>query len=134
MQHNEVARPDRTTFPMSKDLVHPSRVIHQHTIFQRHRGGSLPPGAITTIPFFEALHTGPRPLARNIEPIRTRKPSSEKFRFLRNELLANFGSLNTISVDWALKHMVHVCVRHDLPSESYSTPMADRYRQNFENR
>jgi hypothetical protein len=118
LEHNDVPLGDRTISPMSEDdLVHPSQMIHQYTMFRRHPGGSLPSGAIPMIPFFEALHAGPGPLARSIEQIRGRKPSSRKFRFLRDELLVNFDSLNTVGVDWALKQMVQVCVRRDLPPE-----------------
>jgi hypothetical protein len=118
VQHNNVALRDRTIFPMGEDdLVHPSQMIHQYTMFRRHPGGSLPSGAIPMIPFFEALHAGPGPLVRSIEQIRARKPNSRKFPFLGDELLINFVSLNTSAVDWALKQMVQVCVRRDLPPQ-----------------
>jgi hypothetical protein len=115
LQHNSTPPEKRTVSSMAEaDLVHPSQMVHQYTMFRRQPGGPLPSFSIPMIPFFESLHAGPDPLERSIRQIRDRKPGSKTFAFLRDDLLVNFGSLSTGQVDWALKQMVRACVGRNL--------------------
>jgi hypothetical protein len=118
VQHNDVRLEERAISPMAEnDLVHPSQMIHQYTMFRRQPGGPLPSFSIPMIPFFEALHAGPGPLERSVAQIRGRKPGTKTFAFLRDGLLVNFDSLMTIQVDWALKQMVQACVLRSVPPD-----------------
>ena len=97
------------------DLMHPSQMVHQYTMFRRQPGDRLPCASIPMIPFFEALHAGPAPLERSLRQIRGRQPGSKTFAFLLDNLLVNFGQLTTEQVDWALKQMVQACLCRDSP-------------------
>jgi hypothetical protein len=114
IQHNETEIEDRTIAPMSQDdLVHPSQMVHQFTMFLRRPGADLPSFSIPMIPFFESLTVGPEALRRAASQIRKR--SSRCFPFLRGDLLINFAKLKPADVDWCLKQMVQASSRKGLP-------------------
>lgn len=114
VQHNEIPAEQRSIEPMSQDdLVHPSQMVHQFTMFQRHPGGELPSFSIPMIPFFESLTVGPPAIERAVDQIKNR--SSLSFPFLRGDLQINFSKLKAADVDWCLKQMVQASVRRKLP-------------------
>lgn len=119
VQHNDVPPEKRTISPMGPaDLMHPSQMVHQYTMFRRQPGDALPSFSIPMIPFFEALHAGPAPLERSLRQLRGRQAGSKTFAFLRDDLLINFSRLTTEQVDWALKQMVQARLCRDSPPDA----------------
>ena len=52
-QYSSLAREERMVVPMRlQDLVHPSQMIYQYTMFRRYPGAALPCFSIPIIPFF----------------------------------------------------------------------------------
>jgi hypothetical protein len=113
IQHNDIAESERSTVPMSQeDLVHPSQMIHQYTMFRRNPGKPLPCFSIPMIPFFEYLSGGELALMRALQQIRGR--TSRRFQFLGSKLLVNFDTLQVASVDWCLKQMLQACIAREI--------------------
>jgi hypothetical protein len=109
LQHHELTEKDRAVLPMDKmDLVHPSQMVHQYTMFRRRPGGNLPCFSIPMIPFFEFLHIGEDPIHEVTLQIRERK--SKTIPFLIDGLIVNFQQLTCAQVDWCLKQMIQACV------------------------
>lgn len=118
LQHNEIPTDRRTIAPVAEeDLVHPSQMICQYTMFRRRPGAPLPCFSIPMIPFFESLHAGPEPLERSLHQIRARQPGSKTFAFLRDDLRICFDHLKTDQVAWAAKQMIRASVARQMPPE-----------------
>jgi hypothetical protein len=109
IQHHETKPGERGMIPMPlEDLVHPSQMVHQYTMFRRRPGDPLPCFSIPMIPFYEYISVGIAAIARAIDQIRNR--TSRCFPFLGEDLLVNFERLDARQVDWCLKQMVQCCV------------------------
>ena len=90
------------------ELVHPSQMIYQYTMFQRSPGALLPCFSIPMIPFFyylsgrtEAIDLAKRALERR---------SVKDVDLLGDGTRFNLSMLYTAQVDWLLKQMVQACV------------------------
>jgi hypothetical protein len=109
IQHNDTAASERDMVPMPlEDLVHPSQMVCQYTMFRRYPGNPLPCFSIPLIPYFESISFGNAALSRAIDQIRMR--TSKSFSFLGENLLVNFEKLDAAQVDWCLKQMVQCCI------------------------
>lgn len=110
MQHNYTRPEERDIVPMDlHELVHPSQMIHQYTMFRKYPGKKLPCFSVIMIPFFsflggddeafgrakQLLHAGPR----------------ERTALMGDGVFFNLADLDTASVDWILKQMTEVMVR-----------------------
>lgn len=109
LQHSLLAAEQRTIVPMGQeDLVHPSQMIHQYTMFRRSPAARLPCFAIPMIPFFiylsgrtEAIDHATRALATG---------ARHDLDLLNDGTRINLSSLDIPDVDWLLKLIVQACL------------------------
>lgn len=96
---------ERTMVPMeASEMVHPSQMIHQYTMFRRHPRRALPCFSVPMIPFF-AYVSGHR------DAIEHAVSAIEREGKLDVDLLGdgtrfNLSQLDLPQVDWALKQML----------------------------
>ena len=113
LQHRKLRPHERTIAPMSQqDLVHPSQMIHQFTMFRRHPGAPLPCFSIPMIPFFNYVGGDQQAIVRATEALKFGQ--REKAVLLSDTTQINFALLDVKQVDWALKQIVQTCVSQDL--------------------
>ena len=86
-----------------RDLVHPTQMIHQYTMFRREPGAALPCFSIPVIPFFSYLSGDPSYMERSVTGI-------DAENFLGDGTRINFKRLTVEQVDWALKQIVRAAV------------------------
>lgn len=116
IQDRLLPREQRTVVPMNLDeLVHPSQMIHQYTMFRRHPHKSLPCFSMPMIPFFMYLSGKREALLFALNVLR-RGPRSN-LEFLGDGTQFNFEQLDTLQVDWALKQMVQGLVALERPPD-----------------
>jgi hypothetical protein len=121
LQHVRTPVERRTIAAMAPaDLVHPSQMIHQFTMFRRFPGKALPCFSIPMIPFFGFLSGKTSALADAIGRLDER--TGQVVNFFGDGTRANFALLERPQVDWALKQMVQACLRLEIQ------PFADLYR------
>lgn len=113
IQHRHTSEARRTVMAMQEEeLVHPSQMIHQYTMFRKAPGAPLPSFSIPMIPFFAWLSGKPHALASTTA--RLQSANGPVLDFLGEGTLVNFVGLDIGSVDWTLKQMVRACVRQDI--------------------
>ena len=90
------------------DLVHPSQMIHQYTMFRRSPAAALPCFAMPTISFFAYLSgdTGALDSASRALGFGRR----DDVDLLGDGTRINLSMLNVAQVDWALKQIVQSCL------------------------
>ena len=99
----------RTIVPMNLDeMVHPSQMIHQYTMFRRQPAGLLPCFSMPMIPFFAYL-SGKRNAISYATDALTRERRGD-VDILGDGTRFNFGMLEVSQVDWALKQMVQAFI------------------------
>ena len=104
----------RQVEPMTADeLVHPSQMIHQYTMFKRRPAKRLPCFSVPLIPFFSFLGGDDGAIARATQALRN--SNSQRVDLVGDGTLMNLELLDTVQVDWALKQIVQAAVRLGLP-------------------
>lgn len=99
----------RTMTPMkSEELVHPSQMIHQYTMFRRCPAGALPCFAIPMIPFFGYLSGRSEALEHAIQELIVGR--RQDLNLLGDGTRINLSRLDVAHVDWSLKQIVEVCL------------------------
>ncbi|MEO8296716.1 MAG: hypothetical protein ABI574_02820 [Burkholderiales bacterium] len=95
----------RTIEPMNEaDLVHPSQMIHQYTMFRRHPGKPLPCFSMPMLPFFAYL--GGKQDAMQQATARLNESLVTHVDLVGDETIMNLSQLSLQQVNWALKQMV----------------------------
>lgn len=109
LQQRQLSSKQRTIVPMKHDeLIHPSQMIHQYTMFRRSPGATLPCYSIPQIPFFCYLSGRKEALDHATRELQLRK--REGVDLLGDGTRINLSMLNVAQVDWALKQMVQACL------------------------
>lgn len=109
IQHRYTPLERRSIEPMpDESIVHPSQMIHQYTMFRKFPGKVLPCASLLMIPFFEWMSGKREALSLATRRIEERQGTTSNF--FGDDVLVNFASLQTGSVDWNLKQMVRVCL------------------------
>ena len=109
LQYRLLTPEQRTIVPMGPDdLVHPSQMIYQYTMFRRSPAAALPCFAMPTIPFFAYLSgdTGAVDSASRALGFGRR----DDVDLLGDGTRINLSMLNVAQVDWALKQIVQSCL------------------------
>jgi hypothetical protein len=118
IQDRLLLREQRTMVPMNLDeLVHPSQMIHQYTMFRRHPGKFLPCFSMPMIPFFMYLSGKKEALLISLNALR-RDPRSNVM-LLGDGTEFNFEQLDTLQVDWILKQIVQGLVALERPPDNH---------------
>jgi hypothetical protein len=105
LQHRDLPEAQRTIVPMDlAQLVHPSQMVHQYTLFRHSPGAPLPCFSIPMIPFFALLGGSPGMLEQAIAQLES--SSRDQLNLLSDGTLINLTQLDIAQVDWALKQMV----------------------------
>jgi hypothetical protein len=116
-QDRYLSRDQRSTVPMNLDeLVHPSQMIHQYTMFRRQPNAPLPCFSIPMIPFFSYLSGNHEVLERAIQAISGGRQSG--LDLVGDGTIFNLSRLDTVTVDWVLKQMVQGLVALGMDSDS----------------
>ena len=104
-QHRLLKPEERTVLPMHQDqLVHPSQMIHQYTMFRHSPGKALPSSTVIMIPFFAYL-SGSHEVLHHANRELISKVSGNGIDLLGDGTRVNLSLLNIGQVDWALKQM-----------------------------
>lgn len=107
IQANHTPETQRTIFPMStQELVHPSQVIHQYTMFRKFPRKKLPCSSIIIIPFFHLLSGKKEALSQAIQAIQ--QGDLNKVDLLGDNTQINLSLLETSSVNFILKLMLRL--------------------------
>ena len=105
----------RTIMPMPlEQLVHPSQMIHQYTMFRRAPGRPQPCGSTVMIPFFVELGGREGAIAHATAALETEP--RESCRFIQHGPPINLTQLDVAMIDWLLKQMVQVCLAIPTPA------------------
>lgn len=115
----------RTVVPMNlEEMVHPSQMIHQYTMFQRKSGSSLACFAVPMLPFFAYLSGELGAVAHATKALMSRPRVS--IDLLGDGTVFNFTQLNILQVDWLLKQMVQalIALRHEPDVQIYEYGIA----------
>ncbi len=99
----------RAMSPMKlEELVHPSQMIHQYTMFRRSPAGALPCFAMPMIPFFGYLSGRSEALQHATRELTVGR--REDLNLLADGTRINLSKLELAHVDWSLKQIVEVCL------------------------
>lgn len=99
----------RTIVPMKLDeMVHPSQMIHQYTMFRRQPAGALPCFSMPMIPFFAYLSGKKGAIAHATEALSSQPRNNVDI--LGDGTRFNFERLEISQVDWILKQMVQAFI------------------------
>lgn len=116
LQDRHLQECERDMCPMNEEqLVHPSQMIHQYTMFRRFPAKPNPCGAIPLIPFFGWLGGDSHALRRSTEALNAGAVGDTNL--LSDGTRINLSRLNTLAVDWALKQMVQAAVKLSIEPE-----------------
>jgi hypothetical protein len=114
LQENWLGDEDRDIFPMGlEDLVHPSQMIHQYTMFRKFPGSPLPCFSIIMIPFFSWLGGDAEALRRAVDALKA--STKNRVDLIGDGSAFNLSQLTTVAVDWMLKQMLQVVVARGVP-------------------
>ena len=103
--------------PMSPDeIVHPTQIIHQYTMFRRSPAAALPCFSIPMIPFFCYLSGSTQAIDHAIRTLELGK--REDVDLLGDGTGINLSTLDAAQVDWSLKQIVQACVALALPPDN----------------
>ncbi len=106
LQARQTDRLERQITPVKEDdLVHPTQMIHQYTMFQKFPQKSLPCYSIIMIPFFSFLSGNRQAFRQSVDAME--KTNLQILDFLNDSSQINFSQLTTLHVDWALKQIIH---------------------------
>jgi hypothetical protein len=116
IQHRDLADAERAIVPMDlSQLVHPSQMVHQYTMFRHSSGAPLPCFSIPMIPFFALLGGSPAMLEQAIAHLET--GNREDLDLLSDGTRINLTQLDIPQVDWALKQMVQALAALGIPPD-----------------
>ena len=114
LQHRLLSKEQRTILPMSLDeLVHPSQMIHQYTMFRRRPAAHLPCFSIPMIPFFAYLSGRTEALANATRALK--QSDGRDVDLLNDDARINLSMLDVSQVDWLLKQIVQACLSLSIP-------------------
>ncbi len=143
MQANGVEEERREIYPMSfEDLVHPTQMIHQYTVFRKHPAKPWHSASLLMIPFFYQ-RSGLDGFLKQCTD-RVRASTSKNIELLGDGVVMNFEWLPAEQVDWMLKQMLQVCIKMETPPFSdlvdygnalydlVGMPERDRWTRSFE--
>lgn len=109
LQENHLVEAERDIAPMEfDDLVHPSQMIHQYTMFRKFPGAPLPCFSVVMIPFFSWLGGDGKALRRAIAALAA--APRDRVDLIGDGTLFNLSRLSTAAVDWMLKQMLQILV------------------------
>ena len=92
--------------PMDLDeLVHPSQMIHQYTMFRKFPGRSLPSFSMPMLPLFAALSGQPEAFDDAERSLRS-APRDSVRPWQATATPMNLQQLGVPQVDWTLKQMI----------------------------
>jgi len=92
-----------------EELVHPTQMIHQYTVFRKFPGKPSGCSALTMIPFFYYF-SGKKEYLKIAEK-NIRDSKSKNLDLLSDGCIMNFSLLPASEVDKMLKNMVQVCLK-----------------------
>jgi hypothetical protein len=116
IQHRFLNSGQRSIMPMAADeLVHPTQMIHQYTMFRRSPGAALPCFSVPMIPFFHYLGGRTEAIERATRALEL--STREDIDLLGDGTRMNLSTLNVPEVDWLLKQIVQACVALSLPPD-----------------
>lgn len=105
IQQRNLAGNQRTVMPMDlAELVHPSQMVHQYTMFRHSPGAALPCFSMPMVPFF--AHLGGDAASMEYATEHLLIDSIDKVDLLGDGTRFNLSQLALPQVDWALKQMV----------------------------
>jgi hypothetical protein len=114
VQNRLLTAEQRTVLPMSLDeLVHPSQMIHQYTMFRRTPAAELPCFSIPMIPFF--IYLSGRTEAIDHATRALEKSDRRDVDLLNDGMRFNLSMLDILQVDWLLKQIVQACLALLIP-------------------
>jgi hypothetical protein len=109
LQATHLYAQERLISPMGLDeLVHPSQMIHQFTVFRKSPGARLPCFSLVNIPFY-LLFGGDLSAVKQATAAIASRGNSKAFALLKDGPLMNFDLLLPEHVDWSLKQMMTAC-------------------------
>ncbi len=109
LQYRLLTAEQRTIVPMGQDdLVHPSQMIHQYTMFRRFPAARLPCFSVPMIPFFTYL--GGRTEAIDHATRALSAGACRDLDLLNDGTRINLSKLDIPQVDWLLKQIVQACL------------------------
>lgn len=110
VQERLLDRGDRQIMPMNADeLVHPSQMIHQYTMFGKYPARSLPCSAMPMIPFFSFLGGDDRAFDRAVGALR--HDDYRDVDLFGDGTRVNLSELDVAAVDWSCKQMVQAALK-----------------------
>jgi hypothetical protein len=114
LQENWLDEGEREIYPMGiDDLVHPSQMIHQYTMFRKFPASPLPCFSVIMIPFFSWLGGDEEALSRAVIALKRSPPTLVDL--VGDGSAFNLSQLTTVAVDWMLKQMLQVLVARRVP-------------------
>lgn len=126
---DRLLRPEqRTCMPMDLDeLVHPSQMIHQYTMFRKFPGRPLPCFAMPMLPLFAVLSGEPASFKN--ATLSLRSAPRDAVDLAGDGTPMNLEQLGVPEVDWALKQMIQAAILLDFPPNptlvDYATALYD---------
>ena len=112
---DRLLRPEqRTCMPMDLDeLVHPSQMIHQYTMFRKFPGRALPSFSMPMLPLFAALSGKPEAFDAAAQSLRA--APRDAVDLAGDGTPMNLQQLGVPQVDWTLKQMIQAVLMLELP-------------------
>lgn len=105
---------ERQIMPMNLDeLVHPSQMIHQYTMFRRHPAKALPCFSMPMIPFFSYLGGEDQAISKAADALAHSAPTDVDL--FGDGTRINLAQLDVPQVDWTLKQMVQASLKLAIP-------------------
>jgi hypothetical protein len=100
--------------PMNLDeLVHPSQMIHQYTMFRKFPGRPLPSFSMPMLPLFAMLSGKLEAFDQAANSLRT--AARDSVDLAGDGTLMNLKQLDAPQVNWTLKQMVQAALLLELP-------------------
>lgn len=110
IQANYTPSEQRTIVPMSREeLVHPSQMIHQYTMFRKFPGKALPCQSTIMIPFFHFLGGQKMALSQAIQALQ--QGNFNNVDLLNDGTKINLTLLEVESVDFILKLILRTSIK-----------------------
>ena len=112
---DRLLRPEqRTCMPMDLDeLVHPSQMIHQYTMFRKFPGRPLPSFSMPMLPLFASLSGRPQAFDEATRSLQS--APRDAVDLAGDGTPMNLQHLGVPQVDWTLKQMIQAALLLQLP-------------------
>jgi hypothetical protein len=109
LQATRLKESDRLILPMGlNELVHPSQMIHQFTVFRKFPGARLPCFSVINLPLY-LLFGGDSNAVNYATTAIASRGESKTLVLLKDGPVMNFDLLQLEHVDWSLKQMITAC-------------------------